>query len=90
MPKVSTLAILIRQRKSPRKCRFGIPRINFPEFPGSAFFLGIPTSLIGNPEFPGIFRHLLGEGFWVLRTAFSKEDAVDILASGEYLAFFFD
>ena len=42
-------------RKIVPKCPFGIPRMNFPEFPGSAFFLALLYYLIGNPEFPGIF-----------------------------------
>ena len=52
------------------RCPFEIPR-NFPEFPGSAFFLALLYYLIGNPEFPGIFRHFPGEGFWGPRIAFS-------------------
>ena len=36
----------------------------FPEFPGSAFFLAFLYYLIGNPEFPGIFQHVPGEGSW--------------------------
>ena len=39
-------------RKITPKCRFGIPRMNFPEFPGSAFFLAFQNSSTGSPEFP--------------------------------------
>ena len=39
--------------------------------------------LIGNPEFPGIFQHFLGEGFWGPQIAFSGEDGVDVLGSGD-------
>ena len=52
VPNTSTLVILICQGKVIPKCRFGIPRMNFPEFSGSAFFLALLYSLIGNPEFP--------------------------------------
>ena len=40
------------------QCPYGIPRMNFPEFPGSAFLLAFLSSLLGNPElseFSGIF-----------------------------------
>ena len=70
-------------RKIIPKCPFGIPRMNFPEFPGSAFFLAFLYYLIGNAEFPGIFRHFPGEGFWGPQIAFSGEDGVDVLGSGE-------
>ena len=46
------------------KCPFGIPRVNFLEFLGSAFCLCI--ALFANrkkPEFPGISQHLFGKGF---------------------------
>ena len=71
-------------RKIIRKCPFGIPRMNSPEFPGSAFFsLAFLYSLIGNLEFPGIFRHFPGKGFWGSRNAFSGEDEVDMSGRGE-------
>ena len=70
-------------RKITPKCPFGIPRMNFPEFPGSAFFLAFLYSFIGNPEFPGIYRHFPGEGFWGPQIAFSGEDEVDMLGSGD-------
>ena len=57
--------------------------MNFPEFPGSAFFLAFLFYFIGNPEFPGIFLDFPGEGFWGPRIAFSGEDGVDMLGSGE-------
>ena len=40
---ISTLAFLIRpeKRKNIPKCPFGIPKMNFPEFPGSAFLLAL-------------------------------------------------
>ena len=38
---------------------------------------------MGNPEFPGVFRHFPAEGFWGTRIAFSGEDEVDMLGSGE-------
>ena len=63
VPNISTLAVLIRPGKSSQNARSGSPRMNFPEFPGSAFFLALLHSLMGNPEFPGIFRHFPGEGF---------------------------
>ena len=56
--------------------------MNFPEFPGSAFSLALLHSLIGNPEFPGFFRHFPGEGFWGPEIAFSGEDEVDTLGIG--------
>ena len=59
--------------------------MNFPEFPGSAVFLALLYSVIGKPEFLGIFRHFSGEGFWGPQIAFSGEDEVDILGSGEGL-----
>ena len=82
VPNISTLAILIRQEIIP-KCQFGIPRMNFPEFPGSVFFLAFLYSLVGSPELPGIIRHLPGEGFWDPQIAYSGEDEVDMLGSGE-------
>ena len=57
--------------------------MNLPEFPGSAFFLAFLYSLVRSPEVPGIFRHFLGEGFWGPQIAFSGEDEVDMLGSGE-------
>ena len=57
--------------------------MNFPELPGSAFFMALLFSLKGKPEFPGILRHFLGEGFWGPQIAFLGEDDVDILGSGE-------
>ena len=57
--------------------------MNFPELLGSAFFLAFLFSFLGNPEFPGIFRHFFGEGFWDPRIAFSAEDEVDMSGSGE-------
>ena len=50
------------------------PQNEFPGIPGSAFFLELLHSLIGNPEFPGIF--------WRFPIAFSREDEVDMLGSG--------
>ena len=61
--------------------------MNFPEFLGSAFFLAFQFNLIGNPEFPGIFRHFLGEGFGGPQIAFSGEDGVDMLGSGDTFSF---
>ena len=58
--------------------------MNFPEFPGSAFFLAFPYYLIGNPEFPGIFRHFPGEGFWGPQIAISGEDGVICWAAMNY------
>ena len=57
--------------------------MNFPEFPGSAVFLTMLYSLIESPEFPGIFRHFPGEGFWSPQIPLSGEDEVDVLGSGE-------
>ena len=57
--------------------------MNFLEFPGLAFFLAFLDSLKGNPEFPGIYRHFPGEGFWGPQIAFSGEDEVDMLGSGD-------
>ena len=65
------------------KCPFGVPKMNFPEFPGSAFFLAFLYYLLGTPEFPEIFRHFPGEGFWGSRIPFSGEDEVDMLGSGD-------
>ena len=59
------------------------PQNEFLEFPGSAFFLALLESLIGNPAFPGIFWHFPGEGFWGPQITFSGEDEVDMLGSGE-------
>ena len=70
-------------RKIIPKCPFGIPRMNFPELPGSAFLLAFLYYWIGNPEFPGIFRYFPGEGFWGPQIGFSGEDGVDMLGSGE-------
>ena len=67
-------------RKIIPKCPIGIPTMNFPEFPGSAFLLAFPFYLIGNPEFPGIFRHFPGP-----QIAFSGGDGVDMLGSSEEL-----
>ena len=66
--------------------------MNFPQFPGSAFLLAFLYSLIGNPEFLGIFRHLPGEGFWDPRIVFLGADEVDMLGSGDSseMAFFQD
>ena len=47
----------------PKNIPFGIPRMNFPEFPGSAFLLAFIYSLKGNTECPGVFQHFPGEGF---------------------------
>ena len=57
-------------------------RMNFQEFPGSAFFVAFQNSPKGNPEFPGIFRHFPGDSFWGPQIAFSGEDEVDMLGSG--------
>ena len=79
VPNISTLAVLIRPGKSSQNAR----RHPQNEFLGSAFFLALLFYLIGNPEFSGIFRHFPGEGFWGPRIAFSREDGVDMLGSGE-------
>ena len=53
------------QRKIIPKCRSGIPRVNFSEFPGSAFFFALLYSLMGNPEvFRNFQKHVLSETFW--------------------------
>ena len=58
--------------------------MNFPAFPGSAFFLAFLYSFIGNPDFPGIYRQFPGEGgFWGPQIAISGEDEVDMLGSDE-------
>ena len=62
--------------------------MNFPEFPGSAFFLAFLHYLIGSPEFPGLFQHFPGEGFWGPRIAFSGEDEVDMLPKHQIRLFF--
>ena len=41
------------------------PQNEFPGVPWIGLSLGMSIFLIGNPEFPGIFRHFPGEGFWV-------------------------
>ena len=56
------------------------PQDEFSGIPWIGLFL---YSLIGNPEFPGIFRHFPGEGFWGPQIAFSGEAEVDMLGSGE-------
>ena len=57
------------------------------EFPGipwvGLFFLASLYYLIGSAEFPGIFRHFPGEGLWGPHIAFSGEDGVDMLGSGD-------
>ena len=63
------------------------PQNEFPGIPWIGLFLAFLYSLIGNPEFPGIFRHFLGEGFWGPRIAFSGEDEVDMLGSGDKLKY---
>ena len=52
--------------------------MKFPEFPGSAFSFALLYSLIGNPEFSGIFRRFHSERFWDPRIAFSGQDDVDM------------
>ena len=59
------------------------PQNEFPGIPWIGLSLGISILLIGNPEFPGIFRHFPGEGCWGPRIAVSGEDEVDMLGSGE-------
>ena len=41
LPNISTLAILISPRKSPPNHQNGVPKMNFPEFPGSGFSVDI-------------------------------------------------
>ena len=63
LPNISTLAILISPRNSPPNHQNGVPKMNFPEFPGSGFSVEIlhkpwvsrnfPATPIGFPEFPG-------------------------------------
>ena len=67
----------------PRKLPQNAALMNFPEFPGSAFSLAFLYSLRGSPEFPGISRHFPRQGFWGPQIAFSGEDEVDMLGSGE-------
>ena len=57
--------------------------MNFPEFPGSGFFLAYAYSLIGNSEFAGIYRHFPGDGLWGPQITISGEGEVDMLGSGE-------
>ena len=59
------------------------PQNEFLEFPGSALPLAFLYYFIGNPEFPGIFRHFPGEGFWGPQIVFSGENGVDMLGSGD-------
>ena len=56
--------------------------MNSPEFLGTAF-LTLQYSLVGSPEFPGVFRHFPGEGLWGPQITFWGEDEVDMLGSGE-------
>ena len=57
--------------------------MNFPESPGSAVFLALLYSVLGKPEFPRILRHFPGECSWGPQNAFSGEDEVDMLGSGD-------
>ena len=82
MPNISTLAILIRQGNHP-KMPIWDPQNEFSGIPWIGFLLALLLSFIGKPEFPGIFRHFLGEGFWGSQVAFSGEDEVDMSGSGE-------
>ena len=70
-------------RKIIPKCPFGIPRMNFPEFLGSAVFLAFLNSLIGNPEFQEFSGISPERGFWGPQIALSGEDEVDRLGSGD-------
>ena len=79
MPNLLALAFFTRQRKlrqiSPLGGGGGISRMIFPEFAGSAFWLPFLLLEKENNEFPGVFRHFLGEGFWGPRIAFSGKEA---------------
>ena len=57
--------------------------MNFPEFLGSTFCLAFLYSLKGAPKFSGISQHFPGEGLGDPRIAFSGEDEVDMLGSGD-------
>ena len=70
-------------RKIVPKCLFGIPRMNFPECPGSAIFLALLCSLLGKPQISRNSWHFPGEGFCDPQMAFSGEDEVDMLGSGD-------
>ena len=59
------------------------PQNEFSGMPWIGLSLGISIYSTENPEFPGILRHFLGEGFWGPRIAFSGGDGVDMLGSGE-------
>ena len=77
VPTISTLAVLIRQGK----CPFGIPRMNFREFPGSAFFWHSYSYIQETLSFQE-FSGFPGKGFWGSRLTFSGGDEVDMLGSG--------
>ena len=54
------------------KCPFGLPRMNFAKFLGSAFFLALLHFLIGSPS-RKFSRHFLGETFGIPKSRFRGE-----------------
>ena len=69
------------------KCPFGIPGMNVPRSSLDQPFAWLPLFFNQKPRIPGSFQHILGEGFWGLQIAFSGEDDVDMLSSGESCVF---
>ena len=59
------------------------PQNEFPGVPWIRLFLAFQNSVNGNTEFPGICQHFLGDGSWGPQIAFSGEDEVDMLGSGD-------
>ena len=59
------------------------PQSEFPGVPWIGYSLGITVFLNRKPDFPEIFRLFPGEGFWGSQIAFSGEDEVGMLGSGE-------
>ena len=57
------------------------PQNEFPGIPWIGRFLAFLFSR--KPEFAWIFRRFPGEGFWGPQIAFSGEDEVDMLGSGD-------
>ena len=64
------------------------PQTEFSGIPQIGLFGPFLHSLIGSPEFPRIFLHFPGKGFWGSRVAFSGEDEVDVLGSGDKFGYF--
>ena len=83
LPNIPTLAILTSPRKSPPNHQNGVPKPNFPEFPGLGFSVELLQNFYRNAEFPGISRPTPVSAVWGPHFQRLGGNEVDMLGSAD-------